>query len=840
MPPVKLTRTQSNGAPVAEISPEEAAKIRSSVGAREQAPSTQQSAIFTNWRQVADQLGDPFEVERIPISKLRAMRRDPMLGFGLSFIKTPHVRAHWYINAKDNNGPNAQIAAHLDQDLRRIYASLVFCWMNCLDFGFQGIAKRFEFRIPSGTFIATDPNTGEQSEQPIWSAGNVQPIAWKPFVALAPEAVEPIWDGKGGFNGIDYDGSLVPGVTAGGSNQHFKIDLYHSLWVTNERDSNFGSIFGYPRLGYAYRYWWSYWFRWAIADRAFEKRGDPSVKIYHPDGEFVDDQTGERMSYAEYALQMGQQMRSGGVIALPSELYEDNNGRGTVRQWEMEFTQDATNFQPFDESFDYLDIQKLRALWIPEQAFLEGKGGTSSRNVAAEVGDSFVESQAVLAAQLVETINRWVIPQWLAVNYPEFLAANGSAEFIMQGFADEDVEFTKQVIQLIGQQEAGVNEILKLVDLEKVLQDAGTPLADVAKRQRQEQAIAQAAAAAQAPQAVAGGPGTVGVLPTASAAGFTYYQPRDTLTVQLAESGNKFVDSLPNSQHYEDNAIKGHSRTLWRRLRKVYQQEYEEAIKAIEEATKVQTSDGVETDLVVEMANPMDSAKKLLAKWKASALGQALVDARDTMRLIAKRAARLELSKANLTAKVADDDIANFIETHLDEVATKIAETTHNEVQNFVANQIALGITNKNDLANLARRHFEEFPNWKTDRLVRTEVRDIYNAATLLAAEAAGIKQVQAVDAQISADTDKDCVKRNGRFFTLSDARKEDEHPNGTLGWRIPSVHLSVKYVDDVGIENAIGRFDPETNTILLSEKATDEQAGSYMTLIADFVNGRN
>ena len=83
--------------------------------------------------------------------------------------------------------------------------------------------------------------------------------------------MEPIWGSDGAFNGIDFDGSQsgggLPsgtGATQGGDKDKFQIDLYHSLWVTNEKDPNFGSIFGYPRLGYAYRYWWSYWFRWAI------------------------------------------------------------------------------------------------------------------------------------------------------------------------------------------------------------------------------------------------------------------------------------------------------------------------------------------------------------------------------------------------------------------------------------------------------------------------------------------------------------------------------------------------------------------------------------------------
>ena len=567
--------------------------------------------------------------------------------------------------------------------------------------------------------------------------------------------------------------------------------------------------------------------------------------IYHPDGEFIDENTGERLNYAEYAISMGERMRSGGVIALPSEVYEDNNGRGTLRQWEMEFTSDATNFDPFDASFDYLDVQKLRSLWIPEQAFLEGKGGTSSRNVAHELGDSFVESQAVLAAQLVETINRWVIPQWLAVNYPEFITGGGSAEFIMQGFADEDIEFVKQVIQLIGQQDQGAMEILKLTDLKKVLQDAGMPIASVAEQTRRSQELAQAAQAALPPAVTgqAGPGGTVGVTQTppqgtatagTTTTGFAYYQPRESITVQLVESGNKFIDSLPDSPHYTDNAIRGHSRTLWRQFRKLYQQEYAEAISSIEEGPQVQTSEETEEEFRVEMASPIESAKRLLERWKTSKLADALRNANTTMRLIAKRASKLELNKANLSASVLDEEIQAFLDKHLDEVATKISETTHNEVQDFIAARISEGVTDRQELADLARDHFDGFPQWKTDRLIRTEVRDIYNAATLLAAEAAGVKQVQALDARLTLDTDADCVRRDGKIFSLAEAKKQDEHPNGTLAWRIlPKVELSILRSDDVG-PGMLGRYDGVTQTVLLAKGISDEDERHYLKILGD------
>jgi hypothetical protein len=539
MPPVKVSRTNNpfiakaqrngrsaQGAPTADVSPQEAAAIRSSVGGKEQAPSPQQLAAYVNWRAIADTLGDPYQTEHIPLSKLKMMRRDPTIGFGLSFIKTPHVRARWYVDAKDSNGPNAQVAAHLDHDLRLIMASLVLQWCNSLDFGFQGIAKRFEFGVPAGTYVAPGQD-GTPSEQPIWNNGSIQPIRWKPFIALPPETVEPNWGNDGSFNGMNFDasqrgGSAPSGAGAtpkSGANDQFDIDLYHSLWVTNERDQNFGSIYGYPRLGYSYRYWWSYWFRWAIADRAFEKKADPTILIYHPQGEFLDPTTGQQTAYADYALNMGYRMRSGGVMTLPSTPYEGANGPTSLREWEIDFTKDMVNFDPFDKSFDYLDIGKIRSLWIPEQSLVEGRGGTSSRNVAAELDSSFTESQAVMSIQIQETINRWIIPQWLAVNYPEFIASNGIAQIVIQGFADEDVAFTQQIIQLIGQQPSGINTFLTMVDLQRILDDAGVPLLSIQDQQTQMAKVLQIEQAQSSPNPVSpqGGPGgTVGVAPASS------------------------------------------------------------------------------------------------------------------------------------------------------------------------------------------------------------------------------------------------------------------------------------------------------------------------------------
>ena len=235
-----------NGVPDGTVTPEEAGAIRRSAVGKEQAPGTRtQASLFANWREAANRLGSPFEVSKIPISKLHDMRRDPMLGFGLSFIKTPHVRAKWFIDAKGTNGPAAPIAAHLDHDLRKIYPSFVLQYCNSLDYGFQSIAKRYELRVPTAFYIEVDPDTGEEQELPAWSEGSVEPLAWKPFVALQPEYVEPIWKGEE-FNGIQF----LSGVDATGQRRQGDQDRSLPLALGDQRArAELQLDLGLPALG---------------------------------------------------------------------------------------------------------------------------------------------------------------------------------------------------------------------------------------------------------------------------------------------------------------------------------------------------------------------------------------------------------------------------------------------------------------------------------------------------------------------------------------------------------------------------------------------------------------
>jgi len=422
-----------------------------------------QSESWVQWGDMAEWLGQPFNVTKIPLNKLEQMRRDPILAFGLLFCKVPLVRAHWHIESTD-----PQRAAFIDYALRRIYGRFILAWANCFDYGFSPIIKRFEYIQPDWTYI--DPETNEDKE--VWPDKNVKALVWKPFTPLNPRYARPKFNSKGEFVGIDF----IPGFSSfssfsfgGGTGRPANVPLDWALWATNEKDSEFGSLFGYPRIGYAYRFWWSYWYKFGLSDRAFEKWGDPPVMVFYPT-EDVFDIEGNPVDLGTEALNLAEQLRSGANAAIPGDTVRNaaDERATSLRRWAVEQLKSEANFNALNEAFEYLDIQKLRSILIPEQALVEGGGGTSSRNVAKEMGDIFFESQAVVMEEIDDLINRYMIPQLLEANYG---SGGPSCTKVTTGFDPKDVETLRLIIGGIANSRGEIAE----VDMIAVLKELGIP-----------------------------------------------------------------------------------------------------------------------------------------------------------------------------------------------------------------------------------------------------------------------------------------------------------------------------------------------------------------------------
>lgn len=503
------------------------------------------TGTWVDWDREASILGQPWDSTKIPLSKLALMRRDPILAFGLMFVKVPLIRAPWYIKCSD-----PRIASAVDASLRKIYGRFILAYTNAFDFGFSPIVKRFKYdEKPDWTFIPKDNALAE--EELVWTDNVVKPIVWKPFTALNPQRCVPHWNSKGEFNGIDFRQSGLGSpfftsgypVTNGGQiNQKRLPDvaLEWALWATNEKDSEFGSLWGYPRIGHAYRFWWSYWHKFGVADRAFEKWGDPPVIVYHPNDTTAVDANGDPINYTSEALALAESLRSGANVAMPSSVVSSGDEKPTsVREWQAEQMEVKTDFDGINTSFEYLDVQKLRAVMVPEQALVEGKGGTSSRNVASTFGDLFQESQAVVKQEIDDHLNRWVIPQFVDLNFGPTAAR---AEIVTTGFDPVDVETMREVVRLIGQR-----KLLSIVDDRKLLERLGMP---TVSRKEMNERLARVAIETEEGdppevEAVQGADESAGVNDRGK-----YYAPRERIVL---DSGKPFyierVDQMPLGQH---------------------------------------------------------------------------------------------------------------------------------------------------------------------------------------------------------------------------------------------------------------------------------------------------
>lgn len=789
-------------------------KIRRS---RDYAPSTRvQTDSYKYFQEQATaMLGAPYDVSKIPIDVLTQMKFDPMIMFAEHFITMPLLRARWHIECED-----AQVAAFVDAALRKIYASYLLERSQSHIYGFKPIVKRFELDNPDWKYL--DP-TKSDTTIPVWDSKNVEAKIFKHFVGLPsdPEICQPEFNAAGEFDGIRY---IPPAGQAAGfpfntkarnDGAERKIPAHLSLWATNQRHTVDGSLWGFPRIGYAYRYWFSYWLRWAMYDRYFERKSDPPTVVYYPTdpGGGTEDEDGASMK--SYALKIGDAAKSGGTIALPGDFVTDFEGRVTGnREWEVKEMEISGDLTHFVESFEYLDKMKVTSLLVPDKAI---RGGADSTD-AEHTFNIFKQSEASEMEQIDDEINRFIIPDLIAANFPD---RNVTAKKVTTGFDDADLDTMMEIIRVVGQSDQNA---LKSVDFDKMLDVIGVPAINHDELVRREQVIKDEIANAK-PEPIVPIPGEqAGV----DEQGF-YVQPREV--IRLAEDSS-FVSKLPATKHYEDEQVLKDARSINAKWNVAYKDIYDDIATYI---SKTDLSEAYDENFADE-----DQASKLayqiISKWNfgKNKTNKLIKDTKALVKNIIARAGSRELKRIRTQEdwKPDSESVATYLEDRGALYVKAVEDTIKDEVASYLAEQIRLGKTN-DEIAAGIREHFSDsFPDWKATRLVRSEVRDAYNFATLEAGQQAGIKVVQAIDAQLG-DTDEECIARNGNFYSIPQALTETlrEHPHGTLEWTlIPDVSSVSEITVNASEldEDDIGYYDNETNTIYFSDKATDLETTQF------------
>lgn len=798
------------------LDPEEQRRITESLKGREQSPSSRSASLaYQYFQQQMGELGEPYNVDRIPISVLKQMQRDPMVGFGLHFIYAPIYRSKWYIKCED-----PRIAAFVDGALRRILARYISTRAQAMVFGFKPIIKRFQTEIPNWTY--KDPS---KSEVPIrvWNNGNIEAITWKPFYGLPcdPVQVEPRFkESDGSFNGIKWQGGFnnsfnVPANPNDTGTRN--VDLQHALWITNEKASANESLYGYPRIGYAFRPWWSKWYRWALYDRFFERKADPPYQVYFPtEIPYGKDEDEVITANKSMALEMGDRARSGGTLAFPGNVVKGYDERPTtIREWEISELEVKGDMAGFLDSFEYLDTLILRSLWISELMLTPGVGGTSSKNVAGTEVDFHKEASAALAEEIDEELNRWVIPDLVTANFPAF---DGEVSKVTTGFTEADQSAMQQALQWTIQ--AGQNDAIEQLDTRGLLERLGMPLVSEKEIARQREEAAKALEQETPPVINPDNQGNAAV----DGAGF-YIAGRPSLTLSDTED---FIASLPDIRAFKDKVILSKTkaiRTMWKSAYKDIYSDFAKHVMSI----NFNTENFDEAD---------DLAERIIESWAFEQNPtQELVDnTRNILSDAIRRAGETELSSVDVDPNWNPDitDVAQYLEDRGALLVEAINDTVREELRSFLAEEIRKGSTQEQIVSGI-QTHFADFPEWKADRLARTEIKEAYNHATLVAGDQSGFNTVQARDA-LKGPTDEECEERDGKFFGIAEALNIKDHPNGTLQWQlVQGQNLSIDYVENMPDgSDSLAYFDADNEVVYLSNTIPESVEKDYLYTLGD------
>lgn len=864
-----MTQRTTGPSPVEEKAITDQAKLRaraSLANAEASGPTIRQrtQSEILDLSLLKGQLGNPFSIRWIPFEQLREMTTDLMLAFGWWMTVTQVVRAEWSIQC-----PDAQLAAAVDAALRPIYVESVMNFSNDLWYGHQPGVKRFYLGQLGATY--RDPNgTDPSKDLPVWTS-SADMLLWRPPISLNPAHCLPQWDEDGQMVGFKFSQTPIPHydlISASSAYGYMVIPGHFigpdfALWTVNEAEQNFGNIFGSPRTKRAYPYWWSYWFRWRLADRSYENLADPAKLVYYPTDfdQYVDqddtDQENPMVRRArDTAIATGEQTRSGATVALPGSVMESQDGHmSTLRKWEIDYLKAPNNFADLNATFQALDTMKLRSWFIPENAFIEGQGsrtaggsagGTGGARMASQLGQIYEESNTALVERYDEVFNEHFIPQFIAANFPEKMNIPCRKESRALGVLDDQTR--SQILQLIGQVRG---EVIP-VDVRALLEQMNVPLLNEDQFKAEVKNISELAALMGPPQQEPQKVGTQGYNSGVAQSNVPgkpnfYYQPKEI--INLAESDG-FMKSLPDTPHYQDAGVRSAVVRLRRLMVDRYSAQYGSFVDFLRKQPTLHLSENQpeKKQTGLDKKQAAAAATAILALWaQAHAPGSVADDGElaakiaNLSTLIGLRGGKGALKSARLHVDdFSEDTLAPWASDRAKFAIDSVDQTVRSEVADWLIDELQKTV-DPATVANAAEEHFRDFAVGHANRVTRTEAVVGFNHGTLEALHHAGVVQVQAHDASDGTDTqtDAECQQRNGEVFSVQDAMGVEMHPNDTLYWRpLTTEKLSLERVDKLP-EHLLedGRhvaYDENSETLYVDSALDDLQTKAMLIILGD------
>lgn len=609
----------------------------------------------------------------------------------------------------------------------------------------------------------------------------------------------------------------------------------------------------------------SYWFRWRLADRSYENLADPAKLVYYPidfqayiDPEDPSAENPTVRQARQTAIDIGNQTRSGATIAMPGSLAETNDGTKTnMRKWDIQYLEARNNFSELDATFRALDVMKLRAWAIPEQALIEGSGsrtaggsggGTGGARMATQLGQIYEESNQVLVERYDQVINEHFIPQFIAANFPEKVGTPCRKVSRALGVLDDQTR--SQLLTLIGQVRG---EVLP-VNIRALLEQMNVPLLNEAQMKAEIKQISALAALMgppeQAPEKVGTQGYNAGVMKSDKGGPNLYVQPPQRIV--LAESDG-FMNSLPDTPHYRDAAVRSAIVRLRRLLLDRYKEQYGSFVEFLKQQPTLHLAQDGQQKSGLDEKRAATTAASIIALWASKnapgapghasqVVGEGVGERfADLSGLIALRGGKTALKSARLEAEdFGKDSLQPWVQERVKFALDSIEQTVRTEAQEWLASELQESV-DPATVSSAAEEWCADFPMNHANRAARTEGSVNFNRGVLEALHSAGVAQVQAHDASDGTDltTDEGCQSRNGAVYSVEDAMNLPTHPNDTLYFSpLTTESLSVERVEKLpshlAAEDQKVIYDPSSETLYLSDEFDEDQERALLLMLGD------
>jgi hypothetical protein len=378
---------------------------------------------------------------------IREMSDHPDIAFCLGFLSIPLKRAKLtYEGQTGDEAKDAKIAELLEEAYEPVIYKYLEDTAHGMENGFAAHEVRWE---PYDSAVL-----GKEA------------IGLKTFKPQVPDNVSFVEDPK--------DGSLQAiKVRQGGTGDielktsESKALLYTHNWMPSPA-AIWGGRFGHSDF---HRIKKTYEKSRAVEQlmvRWYENKGDP-IPVVEFDPTVTRDAAGGVVDPSGRALDLGESARLGKAISIPKGRDKDGNAQSF---WSFKYAETSDRVPAFETGLNYWSVRTMRGLLIPELALAQGDKGTYGLGLSH--GDFFVWRLEDLLARLIEPLNLYNVPRFLAFN----LGKGAKGRIVTPGLRETDRDHIKSAVEKLLEM-FGNGKKLTPQQSDWLEEQAGLPMDDV-------------------------------------------------------------------------------------------------------------------------------------------------------------------------------------------------------------------------------------------------------------------------------------------------------------------------------------------------------------------------